>query len=183
MELRKVRKKCGITQEELAKRLKLNRATVSKYETGQIKPTFEQIQNIAEVLGVALSELLPDSFAAAIISGTEEKYEERLKEKEKAFYEAWDAVDDKFRRSVIEEMRDDVDGFVDSDNGLSIIQSYLDLNEEGQFEAVKRIMELAQIPKYQRTATEERHVDAERIVDIPPKEKLQEQKNNSSDSE
>lgn len=46
-----------------------------------------------------------------------------------------------------------INTFINSENGLSMILFYLDLNDEGQAEAVKRIWELSEIPYYQRTET------------------------------
>lgn len=63
-ELRRLRKAAGITQDELAAKLGVNRATISKYETGQIAPTIPQLQAIADALGVHLLDLLGMSQAA-----------------------------------------------------------------------------------------------------------------------
>lgn len=57
-ELRRLRKAAGITQDALAAKLGVNRATISKYETGQIEPTVSQLQAIADALGVHLFDLL-----------------------------------------------------------------------------------------------------------------------------
>lgn len=57
-ELRRLRKTAGITQDALAMKLGVNRATISKYEAGQIEPTLSQLQAIADALGVHLFDLL-----------------------------------------------------------------------------------------------------------------------------
>ena len=44
-----------------------------------------------------------------------------------------------------------INNFINSENGLSMILFYLDLSDEGQMEAVKRIWELSEIAYYQRT--------------------------------
>lgn len=56
--LRQLRKAAGITQDALAARLGVNRATISKYETGQIEPTLSQLKVISDVLGVHLFDLI-----------------------------------------------------------------------------------------------------------------------------
>ena len=80
MDLRNVRKRAGFTQAELAKEVGVNRATISKYESGQIKPTLEQLEGIAKALGVPLWELVPDKIGDAIKFGFENGYLARLDE-------------------------------------------------------------------------------------------------------
>ncbi len=58
LRIAEVRKAAKVTQEELAKRLGINRATLSKYENGTIDLSLSQFQKIASVLGVPLSQLL-----------------------------------------------------------------------------------------------------------------------------
>ena len=53
-----MRKAAHVTQEELAKRIGVNRALISKYETGIIEPSVSQLQKIASALGVPMMELL-----------------------------------------------------------------------------------------------------------------------------
>lgn len=43
-QIRRVRKAAHVTQEELAKRIGVNRALISKYETGIIEPSVSQLQ-------------------------------------------------------------------------------------------------------------------------------------------
>ena len=56
-QIRRVRKAAHVTQEELAKRIGVNRALISKYETGIIEPSVSQLQKIASALGVPMMEL------------------------------------------------------------------------------------------------------------------------------
>lgn len=56
--IREVRKAAGITQEQLAKSLGVNRATLSRYESGDIDPPSSQLQRIADALNVELWELM-----------------------------------------------------------------------------------------------------------------------------
>lgn len=59
--LRSVRKKAKLTQAQLAEKLGINRATVSKYETGEIAPSVDQIVNICSVLDVSFEELFGEN--------------------------------------------------------------------------------------------------------------------------
>lgn len=63
--IREARKAAGITQDELAKKLGVNRATISKYETGAIDLPSSQLQRLADALGVHVLELVGVSKAFA----------------------------------------------------------------------------------------------------------------------
>jgi len=56
--IREARKAAGITQDALALALGVNRATISKYETGAIDLPVSQLQRIADALGVHILDLL-----------------------------------------------------------------------------------------------------------------------------
>lgn len=55
--IKDARKKAGMTQNELAEKLGINRATLSKYENGQIDPTVSQLMKIADALNLPLFDL------------------------------------------------------------------------------------------------------------------------------
>lgn len=56
--LQEARKRAKLTQAQLAEKLGMNRATISKYESGDISPTVDQLFNIANVLNVSVFSLL-----------------------------------------------------------------------------------------------------------------------------
>ena len=58
--IRKYRKAVGMTQADLAKKLGVNRATVSKYESGEIDPPASQIRAIGKILNVPVSNIVGD---------------------------------------------------------------------------------------------------------------------------
>lgn len=68
--IKTIRKKRGLTQEELAIRVNVVRQTVSKWEKGLSVPDADMLQRMAEVLEVPVSELL----------GEEQKMEENRNE-------------------------------------------------------------------------------------------------------
>lgn len=57
-QMKAIRKAAGITQAELAQRLKVNRATLSKYETGAIDLPTSKLQIVAKALGVRVQDLI-----------------------------------------------------------------------------------------------------------------------------
>lgn len=56
--LKSIRKRQGMTQDELANRLNVVRQTVSKWENNLSVPDAQILQRIAEILDVSVSELL-----------------------------------------------------------------------------------------------------------------------------
>ncbi len=56
--IKALRKKKGLTQDELASRLNVVRQTVSKWEKGHSVPDAEMLQKIAEVFDADVSQLL-----------------------------------------------------------------------------------------------------------------------------
>lgn len=57
--IRNLRKKKQITQDELANKLGIKRATLSKYETGTIEPSLDMLIKLSDSLKVPLSVILP----------------------------------------------------------------------------------------------------------------------------
>ena len=62
------RKLAGLTQEQVAQQLNINRTTYTKYETGDSEPSIEILRNISEILhvdiGVLLTEEPSDRYSA-----------------------------------------------------------------------------------------------------------------------
>ena len=66
--LYELRKKKGLSQEEVAEKLNVTRQSVSKWETDESKPDFDKIVPICELYEISTNELL---------SGTKEEKEEQ----------------------------------------------------------------------------------------------------------
>jgi len=58
--LYELRKKKGLSQEELANRLNVSRQTISKWEVGDSTPDMEKLAAISELFQVSLEELVLD---------------------------------------------------------------------------------------------------------------------------
>lgn len=56
--IRDLRKAANMSQDDLAQVLGVNRATISKYETGAIEPSLAQLCKIANVLNVRVEDLM-----------------------------------------------------------------------------------------------------------------------------
>lgn len=168
MDLRNARKKAGLTQEGLARLIGVNRATVSKYENGQIEPTLAQMEDIADALGIALWELLPNTLSDAIKFGYENGYFARSEE----FMEL-----EKEAESIIAEL----EAHKNEPRDIDLLAAYRKLNMAGQRIAIERVEELTQIPKYQRTNPDKPLAEVDLNTDTPAKEKPPEGQNNPAD--
>lgn len=59
-QLKKIRLKRGLSQSQLADKLKVGKSTISMYESGKREPNFEMLEAIADVLNVNLHFLMGD---------------------------------------------------------------------------------------------------------------------------
>lgn len=58
MTIREIREKQGLTQEELAARVGVERSSISKYESGDRAPSLLVLRRLAETLHCTVDELL-----------------------------------------------------------------------------------------------------------------------------
>ncbi len=58
--LKKYRKEAGLSQEELANKIYVSRTLITKYESGTVFPTQENLEKIATALNVNIEDLLSD---------------------------------------------------------------------------------------------------------------------------
>jgi len=56
--LKKIRTQKGISQGDISRKLKMDRAYISGIENGKRNPTISSIEKIAQALGVSVDELL-----------------------------------------------------------------------------------------------------------------------------
>lgn len=76
------RKKCGLSQEEVAEKLGVSRQTISKWETNETVPDIYQSKKMAKLYHIALDDLIEFDVELSeiqeIIEKTDEKIEERI---------------------------------------------------------------------------------------------------------
>ena len=141
--IKEARKYIGMTQNELAEKLGVNRATLSKYENGQIDPTVSQLAKIAEILGFPPyyvmgyfpSYTTPENMAIA-----ETGFKATFGNGEAANVPEWEEV-------PVEQVCADQQTYLDS----RMKKAFSALNETGQTVACERVEELAEMPKYKLT--------------------------------
>ena len=56
-----LRKKAGLTQEELGYKLNVTRQTVSKWELGQTTPEMDKLIEISKIFNISVDELINES--------------------------------------------------------------------------------------------------------------------------
>lgn len=63
MSLSELRKRRGISQKELSDRLSVKQCTISKIETGKIKPSPELAMQLGEIFGLSSAEIWETFYA------------------------------------------------------------------------------------------------------------------------
>ena len=135
------RKQTGMTQVELGVKLGVSGSMIGQWENDLRKPKAETVGRIADALGSPFMELLladADDFAAK----TRERLDALRAEDELRSKEISSAAEDKFASEV--------ETFIASPIGKSIIVSFFELNKYGQKEAMERMIELTFLPQFSR---------------------------------
>lgn len=58
--IRELRKAQKLSQQELAARLRVDRSTIAKWETGTNSPRIDKLRQLAKVLNCSLEDLVPE---------------------------------------------------------------------------------------------------------------------------
>lgn len=77
--IKELRKKNGLTQEELASRTELTKSFISQLENGQTAPSVSTLQDIVEGLGTNLSDFFSEEKQVQIVYRKEEYFEKEDK--------------------------------------------------------------------------------------------------------
>ena len=78
--LAELRRQKGLTQEQLAERLYVSRAAVSKWESGRGLPSIDSLQAIARLFSISLDELLSTGEAISIAEADNRKNQTRTRD-------------------------------------------------------------------------------------------------------
>lgn len=123
--LKEIRESKGISQAELARRIGMSRAAISRYESGDRQNiSAETLFMLLEALNVDIAEF-----------GFDKKQEKALK---------------KYQQQRYSEIHNSANASIPE--ALEIIKSHFEtMNEVGIWEACERIIEMSQLPKYRRS--------------------------------
>lgn len=127
--IKEIRKQKGLTQKQLGDLCGMADSAIRRYENGNANPKIETLKKIASALEVSLDSLLP--FEEYMKTWKDKKERERLNSP-----------------SLLETLSA---GDVFSTNDITehkLISDYRKLNDNGKTEALKRIEELTEVPKY-----------------------------------
>lgn len=134
--IKAARKAAGMTQKELGDKLGLSFQSIAQWENDLRNPKYETLERLADALDIHVSQLLGDSERKIYFSGE--------------FYGGFD-----------EYVKNRESGYEFTDGEIAIVRLYNSLNANGKHEAIKRIEELTEIPRY-------RHQDAPPPRDTTP---------------
>ena len=118
--IKKYRKKAELTQKELAQKVGCAEITIRQYESNKREPKFETLCVIAKALSIPVGYLI-DSLSIGLMTNNDVK----------AFEYFWEYP---------EEYKEDLQE--------ALFSSFQQLNESGKIEAVKRVEELTELPRY-----------------------------------
>ena len=60
MNIKHFRKRCGLTQEQLAEQLSVTRQTLAKWENGEASPTIDDCIRMADIFDITVNDLAAD---------------------------------------------------------------------------------------------------------------------------
>ena len=127
--LRSLRIKKGYTQQQLAKYARVSQTAIYQWEKGIRKPKIRQLEKLAYVLDISIKDLDPEL----------KSYELSIEDANRMYYEK--------EKNATKPPIIYMPNFE-----KRLLQSFNILNDTGKEEAVKRVAELTEIKKYQRSS-------------------------------
>lgn len=104
--LRKFRKTKKLTQEELASKLGVIRATYWNYEKGSIMPPYDKLEQLADIFGITIDELMGREIEDTDISDDLSRLLRKL-EKENQLYNG-ELLNDQSREVLITSIKNSI---------------------------------------------------------------------------
>lgn len=151
--IQQARKSAGLSQKQLGEKLGLSASMIRQWENDLRNPKLETLIRIAKGLGVPVASLLdgdPLELGAGLrgykVNGRVFLTKESMDMLKELASDKW-----KKESEEIEAMLSELEAEKDAPSELKILQAYHKLNLDGQYEAVKRVEELTEIPRYQAT--------------------------------
>lgn len=121
--IRLARKDKGLSQKALAVKANLSTTAIQNYEYGKYKPKVEQVERIANALGVTAVDLMGIEYFDATIDTGQIRKE----------IDALDSIESAYGKDA-----------------LQLLTDYLSLNEQGKRKASEYLTDLTEQPKYQQ---------------------------------
>ena len=185
--IKAARKKVGITQAELAKRLGISYVGISQWENNLRRPKQETLKRIADALGIRLFDLLPEetreefSVLSDYFNVKDKEIAKQVEEveeilignvlREELFEQLYSISleSDKVINDLLNKKRNELtDEFLKE----TLNQSFDCLNRRGKFEVVTRVAELTQIKHFRNDSDKRKrskHSEEDKKIDPEPK--------------
>lgn len=143
--IKRIRKEKNLTQKQLGEKCGMSESTLRQYEIGYRNPKLETIARIAAALEVNVFELMDKKDFIAQKNELKE-FLAPEKQKESEEIEEWIELYSQGKTEMNSWNRE-----------LELLNHFRKLNFSGEYEAIKRVSELTEIPRYTKP-------------DIPPQE-------------
>lgn len=137
--IKQARKAAGMTQEDLASALGVNRATISKYENGNIPLTLQQLGKIAKILHTTVYEMIGndwngidtnDAFETEMVPFPHEKQTASVKSRDKADVRSVEEILEQAREQLMNQEGLMFDGGVATDEAIESILAAMKIGLE-----------------------------------------------------
>lgn len=164
------RKLKGYSQEKLAEKTSLSKMSIRRYESGERQPGLDALKKIASALECQVSdideniiviplpkyELTPERLEKARLDAEARELIERHELGESLTNEEQKKISDYGKRikediENLPKLRKSIKNFANAIGEIGeniLLSNYRELNTEGQGEAIKRVSELTEIPRY-----------------------------------
>lgn len=165
-EIKKARTKKGLTQKQLSEMTGIAEITIRQYEAGKYKPKLDKLKIISDALGASLVEIEDYIYYLIPLERTREALLAELCNIEKSLHSENLSEED---YNILSKTRYEKESMLEEVNKLiknlnweiakekdkkrqeeRILKDYRKLNDEGKKEAMKRVNELTEVPKYQK---------------------------------
>lgn len=167
------RKKAGLTQKELGESLGVSAAMIAQYESGKRNPKIETLIKISEALDCEVSDIdeniivhrhtvkfepTPEDIERYKKNAEAEELIQKKASGQNITEDEQKKIDDYIERKkeVLPRLRESLEKFsdvVDKWGEDILINRYKRLNNDGKREAVKRVEELTELPRYTKPDT------------------------------
>lgn len=144
--IKNIRKDQGLTQKELAEKTGLALITIQQYERNVREPKLESIKKIAEALGVTMGDLIGDDF---------DKYKRSMGDELKSCLRTAIKELPQMTHTALEKSYYTAEAEFNNDyRSILLLGHFSQLNSDGKDEAVKRVSELTEVPRYQKNQSD-----------------------------
>ena len=101
----KLRKNLGLTQQQVAAKLGIDRTTYTKYETGVSEPSFEMLIRLSQLLGISLDELFGAPIDDRLSVSVSDNSADKLSPDEQQLLAAYRSLNGERKQRVIDDLK------------------------------------------------------------------------------